>query len=133
MTLVQHDLLISHRDAEAIAAVLLNHRRAHRLADDASDRLADLMIDARLVPADELPADRIGLGSTVTYAAEPGSARRTVTLVRPDEADAALGRISVLSPVGLALIGRRPGDAAAAEMPNGRELRIRILERKEAP
>jgi regulator of nucleoside diphosphate kinase len=120
--------LISRRDAEIVAAVLLNHRRASRLGEDASDRLAELMMDARLVPAGELPADRVGLGSTVTYVEQPAGVRRTVTLAPPEEADAAAGRISVLSPVALALIGRRRGDAAVAEMPNGRELRLRIVE-----
>jgi regulator of nucleoside diphosphate kinase len=128
MTLGHHELLISNRDAEAIAALLLTHRRTDRLGPDGSDRLADLMMDARLVAAEQLPADRAALGSTVTYAEQPTGARRSVTLVAPEDADAARGRISVLSPVGLALIGRRRGDTVLADMPNGRELELHIVE-----
>jgi regulator of nucleoside diphosphate kinase len=68
------------------------------------------------------------MGSTVNYVEEPSGARRTVTLVYPDEADAGGGRISVLSPVGLALIGRQRGTVAVPTLPNGRQLRIRIVD-----
>jgi regulator of nucleoside diphosphate kinase len=51
-----------------------------------------------------------------------------VTLVYPREADAAKRRISVLSPVGLALLGRRRGVEALVALPNGRRVSIRILD-----
>lgn len=121
-----NDLFISARDAEALAAMLGAHRRANPFEADASDALAELLLEARLVPA-RLAADRVAMGSTVTYAEAASGARRMVTLVYPRDADAAKGRISVLSPVGLALLGRRLGAEAAAEMPNGRRLSIRIL------
>ena len=70
----------------------------------------------------------MSMGSTVSYVEEFSGTRRTVTLAYPDEADPAKGRISVLSPVGLALLGRRRGSVAAPGMPNGRQLSIRILE-----
>jgi hypothetical protein len=49
------------------------------------------------------------MNSKVTYRVEPGGERRSVILVHPIEADASIGRISVLSPVGRALLGRAPG------------------------
>jgi regulator of nucleoside diphosphate kinase len=123
-----HDIFISARDAEALAAMLGAHRRAHPFEADASDELADLLLDARFVPAERLPADRVALERPVTYVDEASGARRTVTLVLPDDAEPAKGRVSVLSPVGLALIGRKRGAAAVPVMPNGRELRLRIVE-----
>jgi regulator of nucleoside diphosphate kinase len=48
-------------------------------------------------------------------------------LAYPEAADAASGRISVLSPVGLALIGRKRGDALDVALPNRRLLEIQIL------
>jgi regulator of nucleoside diphosphate kinase len=51
-----------------------------------------------------------------------------VTLVEPAAADAAAGRISVLSPIGLALIGRRRGAVSDALLPNGRRLTLRVLD-----
>jgi regulator of nucleoside diphosphate kinase len=123
----QDDVLVCARDAEGLAAMLGAHRRANPFEADASDELADLLMDARFI-ATGVPEGRITMGSTVTYLEEPGGARRTVTLVYPDEADAGRGRISVLSPIGLALIGRQEGAVVMPTLPNGRKLAIRIVE-----
>jgi regulator of nucleoside diphosphate kinase len=114
-----HELVFSHRDREALARLAAGRER---------DALAQLMLDARFVPDEARPDDCIGLGSRVAYAEERGDAIRMVTLVAPAEADAAAGRISVLSPIGLALIGRRQGALTEARLPNGRRLRLRVLE-----
>jgi regulator of nucleoside diphosphate kinase len=126
--MTNHELFISARDAEGLAAMLGTHRRARPFESDASDELADLLMEARLVPAEKLPADRVAMNSTVTYVEEPAGVRRTVTLAYPREADPAQGRISVLSPIGLALIGRRRGEALDAVLPGPRVLEIRILD-----
>jgi regulator of nucleoside diphosphate kinase len=68
------------------------------------------------------------MNSRVTYREEPGGARRTVVLVHPGEAAPAEGRISVLSPVGRSLLGRRSGSSASIGVPGGRALTIRVLE-----
>ena len=122
------EIFVSARDAEALAAMLAAHRRANPFEADSSDELADLLMEARLVPADRLPGDRVALYSAVTYEEEGSGKRRTVTLVLPKEADPARARISVLSPIGLALIGRERGSAVKATMPNGRELIVRIVD-----
>jgi transcription elongation GreA/GreB family factor len=54
------------------------------------------------------PFDVITMNSRVIYVEEPGGERRSVTLVHPREAHALEGRISVLSPVGRALLRRAP-------------------------
>ena len=126
-TLRQDDVLVWARDAEGLAAMLGAHRRANPFEADASDQLSDLLMDARFV-ASGAPAERVTMGSPVSYVEEPSGARRTLTLVYPEEADAGQGRISVLSPVGLALIGRPRGAVVAPILPNGRQLRIRIVD-----
>jgi len=123
----RHDLFISAQDAEALAAMLGAPRRSSAFEADASDELADLLMEARRAP-ERLPADRVAMGSTVTYVEEPSGVRRTVTLAYPQHADAAQGRISVLSPVGLALIGRKRGSVVMSAIPNGRQLSVRILD-----
>lgn len=126
-TLRQDDVLVWARDAEGLAAMLGAHRRENPFEADASDQLADLLMDARFI-ATGAPADRVTMGSTVSYVEEPSGARRTVTLVYPEDADAGGGKISVLSPVGLALIGRQRGAVVAPALPNGRQLKIRIVD-----
>ena len=123
----RYDLVISARDAEALAAMLAAHRRANPFEADASDDLAELLMEARLVPAEKLPDGCVGLRTTVTYE-EPSGRSRTVTLVLPELADAAQGRISVLSPIGLTLLGRHRGAVVNAATPNGKALTIRIVD-----
>jgi regulator of nucleoside diphosphate kinase len=124
----RYEIFVSATDAEALAAMLAAHRRANPFEADASDELADLLMEARLVPADRLPSDRVAVHSVVTYEEQPSGKRRTVTLVLPDDADLAKARISVLSPIGLALIGRERGAVVEVPTPNGKALTVRILD-----
>jgi regulator of nucleoside diphosphate kinase len=57
----------------------------------------------------QVAADRIAMNSRVTYVEEPSGDQRRVVLVHPAQANAAYGRVSVFSPLGHALLGRRPG------------------------
>lgn len=63
-------------------------------------------------------ADRVYFGAIVTIEDEEGD-RQTYQLVGPDEFDANEGRISVDSPVGRALMGRRLGDEVVVRRPKG--------------
>ena len=117
-----YELLVSARDAEALALVVGDH--SHEI--DAADALADIVMEARLVPDHELPENRVAMNSHVTYRDGDGS-ERTVRLVHPREADPAALRISVLSPVGRALLGRKRGSTIAVSLPGGRTSRLHIL------
>lgn len=123
----RYEIVVSAPDAEALATMLGAHRRANPFEADASDELAHLLMEARLVPAGALPANRVALHSSVAYEEAPSGRRRVVTLALPEDADPARGRISVLSPVGLALIGRETGAVVEAAAPNGRTLIVRIV------
>lgn len=122
-----HELLVSRADAGALALMLGDRRRNHALEAAAAGALAELLSEARLVPDEALPGDRVAMGSRVTYEEAPGGTRRSVTLVFPIDSDPARGRVSVLSPIGLALLGRAPGAVIEPPMPDGRSLRIRIV------
>jgi regulator of nucleoside diphosphate kinase len=128
-----HELIISARDAEVLALMLGERRRQHALEAAAANALADLLLEARLVPEEKLPADRIAMNSKVTYREEPAGMRRSVILVHPIDADAAVGRVSVLSPVGLALLGRAPGSVVTVNVPGIQALTVRILDAARKP
>ena len=68
----------------------------------------------------------VRLGSTVRLEAPDGAAS-TYAIVNPTEADPASGRISDRSPIGAALIGRRPGEEVRVRTPSG-EISYRIIE-----
>ncbi|RUT30297.1 nucleoside diphosphate kinase regulator [Arsenicitalea aurantiaca] len=80
---------------------------------------------ARIVPDRKVPDDAVRMGARVTYLAD-GRREVTVRLVYPAEADIAEGRISVLTPVGTALLGLRPGQSIAFEAPDGSERSLTV-------
>jgi transcription elongation factor GreB len=72
-------------------------------------------------PAAQTQRDRVFFGATVTYANERDEAV-TVTIVGVDEADMAAGKISIGSPVALALLRARCGDEVTVRTPRGPEV-----------
>lgn len=74
---------------------------------------------ADLVAPREVPADVVTMGSQVEVCELGTRLRRRLVLVYPASADAAVGRVSVLSPVGASLLGLRVGDTACWTTPHG--------------
>lgn len=79
-------------------------------AEDAAEELLAELERAKVRPASHISGDIVRMGSEVTYRTEAGR-DRTVRLVYPAEADISTGAISVLTPVGTALIGLRVGQS----------------------
>lgn len=125
--MTQHnDLLVCAADAEALAA-LVGARGLDPREAAAAAALADALMDARMVPDQGFPEDRVAMNCLVSYREEPAGAPRTVAVVHPGLADPSHGRISVLSPVGRALLGRKRGSTASIDVPGGRALTVRVL------
>jgi regulator of nucleoside diphosphate kinase len=110
-----------------------DHARLSGLADALADRqpeLADdLMLElerAKIVPSDAVPDDVVRMGSTVTFRLDDGESRR-LTLVFPVDADIARDRISVVTPVGVALIGLAAGQAMTWTTRDGRAQRLTVI------
>ncbi len=76
-----------------------------------ADRLLDELGRARVVAAAKMPANVVAIGSTVTYRDETTGQEKAITLVYPEDADIARGRVSVMTPIGVALIGLAEGAA----------------------
>ncbi|HVJ69124.1 MAG TPA: GreA/GreB family elongation factor, partial [Caulifigura sp.] len=90
---------------------------------------------ARLVEPDELPGDVIAMNSTITLRNLRTSAVETYTLVEPTRADIANGRLSILSPVGVAVLGCRAGDELRCPVASGwRRMKVeRVLQAGRRP
>ena len=87
-------------------------------------RLADLS----MVNMNNIPHDRVGLGSTVEFSTIPRTKRIPYKLVTSEESDVATGKISTTSPIGRALLNKKVGDEVIVDSPNGkRELEILSL------
>ena len=89
------------------------------------DKLEAELLRAHVVPRDKIPPDVVTMNSRVVFENESGE-RREVTLVYPGSADIDAGRISVLVPVGTALLGMRVGQSIDWEGPGGAKQRYRI-------
>lgn len=81
---------------------------------------------AIVVSAEAVPPDVVTMNSRVLYTDESTGVRRLVTIVWPDEADGTDGRVSVLAPVGSALLGLSVGQSIEWEFPDGRRRRLRL-------
>jgi transcription elongation factor GreA len=73
-----------------------------------------------VIDMDTLGGDVITFGATVTLEDLDTGEEKTYTLMGPDESDVNKGIISVLSPVGQALLGKEEGDEILVEAPRGR-------------
>ena len=76
----------------------------------------------------EVPTDRVGFGSRVTVVDLRTREEETYTLVFGDYIDIDSGQISVASPLGQTLMGKKPGDQVSLQLPRGeRKLKIKAL------
>jgi regulator of nucleoside diphosphate kinase len=93
---------------------------------DESDTLMHELERARVVPDSAVPNDIVRMGSVVFYRTASGE-QRAVQIVLPKDADIAQGRISIMTPVGIALIGLRTGSSISWRTRNGRKEVLTVL------
>jgi regulator of nucleoside diphosphate kinase len=93
----------------------------------AAERLGAELDRAIVVSPDRLPRDVVTVDARVKFEDEQTGAVREVVIVYPGAANAKEGRISVLAPIGAALIGLRTGDTIDWPLPDGRWAELRIL------
>ena len=82
---------------------------------------------ATVVSRDTIPHDVVTMNSRVQFENEMTGERREITLVYPGDADIDAGKISVLVPVGTALLGLRVGQSIDWELPSGDKQRYRVI------
>lgn len=76
--------------------------------------------NAKIIDPDEVPKDFVRFASRVLVENLDSEEEFEYMIVGPDEADIKKGKISVVSPLGNALLGKKPGDEATLEAPGGR-------------
>ena len=108
----------------------LDHVRISNIAQrQARPSSIDEVIDgADLVPSREVAADVVTMNSRVVIADAQGGERRTLTVCYPGRTEPGAGFVSVLSPVGAALLGLRVGATARWATPDGRTESAQVLE-----
>ncbi|NWJ27758.1 nucleoside diphosphate kinase regulator [Rhizobium sp. Td3] len=108
---------VAHKSKPSITIARSEYERLTRLADsqalqnpEVSDALLTELERARIVDDLELPEGVVRMGSSLRYTSDLGEDRQ-VTLVYPGEADIAEGKISIMTPIGAALIGLSSGQS----------------------
>ena len=104
------------------------YREARRMQAKTISRirfLQNILEHSRVIDPDALPKDRVSLLSYVEFTNLSTNTRMKFKIVSPHEMDLEAGRISLKSPIGAALMGRKVGEIAEARVPSG-TLRLRI-------
>lgn len=104
------------------------YREARRIQAKTISRIRFLqrvLENSRVIDPAALPKDRVCLLSTVEFTNLTTNTRMKFQIVSPHEMDLEAGKISLKSPIGAALMGKKVGDIAEAQVPSG-TLRLRI-------
>jgi transcription elongation factor GreA len=83
-------------------------------------KLEEIFSSARLIDESQLDTSKVLVLSTVTLKNLANGAKMTYTLVAESEADLKSGKISVSSPIGKGLLGKKVGETAEIAVPNGK-------------
>ncbi len=122
-------LLVSRLDCERIEALLEQPGNA----GPGLDRLRDELARAELREPRDMPRDVITMNSTARFREDASGSEREITLVYPRDVDGSSDRVSILAPVGSALLGLRVGQAIEWPVPGGRTIRLKVLEVRYQP
>ncbi len=111
---------VDHRHLISLAIAM------EKRVPDVSEALLAELDRAKIVPQHKVPERTVRMGSAVRFQTN-GTGERHVTLVLPGEANIDAGRISVMTPIGAALIGLSTGQSIRWQARDGREQELTIL------
>lgn len=119
--ITETQLILCKSDFELLKRHVQNIRHAATVEGRTAARLAAELEQSNIVEdAQEMPADVIRLYSRVTIDFTEKGQTLHIQLVPPSQANLSQNRISILTPLGMALIGYRQGQTISWEMPAGK-------------
>ncbi len=121
-------ITLTSSDYERLTQMLMSNKYRHLAG---IDELQDELDRANVVEPEELPNDVITINSTARFVDEASNEQFEITLVYPDKADGAT-KISVLAPVGSALLGLSVGQSIPWQVPGRQKLLLKVLDVKNA-
>lgn len=113
-------LLITDQDYERLA-LLVQHSETK-----SSAALEEELARATIVPQKEIPKDVVTMNSKIKFIDMESKKESEITLVYPKDADVTKSQVSILAPVGIALIGLRKGQTIDWPMPNGQSRKLQV-------
>ena len=121
------DIVVTQQDIDRLQELLRESRRSRSENEEYLLALSDELDRATVVAPEGVPPDTVTMNSTVRVAVEGNGEHETWTIVYPHDACMDDGRISVLAPLGTALLGYREGDTLEWDVPAGRKM-YRVVE-----
>lgn len=115
-------LIIKSSDYEKLQDLI------ERNSSPAAEFLEAEILGADVVVDSQFPDDAVAMGSTVTFKRKGSRETSRYSLVYPQQSDIEEKKISILSPVGSALIGLRTGGEIDWPMPNGKLSHFEVVE-----
>jgi regulator of nucleoside diphosphate kinase len=126
MRKLEQDIIITNTNLQHLTPVLDSHDTP------ASASLETELHRAVVVDQRAVPPDVVTMNSEVVYEDTATFTKRRVRVVYPKDADATRGLVSVLAPIGSALLGLRVNQTIEWPVPNGTK-RIRVVEIRYQP
>jgi len=112
-----HEIRLTQLDSVRLESALMEILRTSQTEPQGAAELEALLDAAAIVPPDTIGPSVITMNSTVVLEARPSGEQTTLTLVYPKDAATEHSRVSVLSPMGRALLGSRVGDLIRVVVP----------------
>ena len=129
-TVLKPNITLLAADHDRLAS--LAHAAMHNDPETA-EMLAEELERARIINKSQAPKNTVRMRSDVLFQDDTTKEVRRITLVFPDEADIAQNKVSVLTPIGAALIGLRAGQSITWRTRGGKLKRLTVLEVGEPP
>ena len=123
---VRESTWLTAQDYNRLRLLLADLTRQSRSMQAGVDTLEEILDSARVVNPSTLPKNVVTMNSRVLFEDIRTGEQGTVTVVYPADVDPTSGKISVLSPVGAALLGETEGSKVELPLPHGQVRRIRI-------
>lgn len=117
---------LSNESAESWPPIVSSTDYARLRQYALNDELADELDRAIVVHKEQVPEDVVTMHARCIYVDERLGTQREIELVYPSEADPTAGKVSVLTPVGSALLGLRVGQEIARDFPDGSVRRLKV-------
>jgi regulator of nucleoside diphosphate kinase len=125
--MVHRTIYITDFDLKRLSKLIENELDSDSQDKEYLDMLQDELDRGKVVSSADIPKDVITMNSRARLVDQETNEEQELTLVFPADADIAQGKISVLAPIGTAMLGYRVGDVFEWEVPAGRR-RLKVEE-----
>ena len=112
-------IFVTEEDMERLTAIVQSATASLSKDWEHLEMLQRELDRAEVVPSEDIPCDVVTMNSRVLLRSLDTGLETTYTLVFPRDADVSHGRISILAPIGMAMIGYRAGDEIISRSPAG--------------